>query len=154
MILYHFTSLFHLPGIVAAGEINRGDVPISPDRSVKAPWFTDDPTQEGTVVPSNVCKAGARISVAFNDRDPKLHKWTDLIQQWNIKAAFAETLDLTGGGGSDHWYIYQFGVPSVMWTDVAILNSEGGYTTVSTRALHFTDVVPNFTMQVKQRDIA
>ena len=37
---------------------------------------------------------------------------------------------------------------------VAILNDEGGYTTVSKRALHFTDVVPNFTEQVKQRDIA
>ena len=154
MILYHFTSLFHLPGILGEGEINRGDVPISKTQGLRSPWFTRDGSEEGTLVASNVNKSGVRITVAFNDRDPNLFKWTDLVEQWRISKAWVETLHKTGGEGSDNWFIYRGNVPSSMWTEVAVLTETGDYLPISARALHYTGVVPNFTEQVRQRDIA
>jgi hypothetical protein len=153
MILFHYTSLFHLPGIVAAQSINKGDVPISEDKGFQAPWFTTNPDPDKIIIPSNVCKTGARITVAIPDRDSSLIKWTDVITRWRINPAYADVLHKTGGEDSDSWYIYWGVIHSSMWTEVAILGLDNAYHAISPKALSYTDSVPNFAVQINTSEL-
>ena len=109
LTLYHFTSRRHLHGIAEFG-LTVGDVPtdIAKNRGRVGVWFTAARTAannglEGSVVD----KTRFRLSVAFPDGSPLLHKWTDWAKE-NCTFATVEALHRTAGA-FDAWYVY-FGV--------------------------------------------
>lgn len=153
MILYHYTSVFHLPGIIASQAIAKGDVPISEDKGFQAPWLTTNGDRSKIVIPSNVCKTGARITVALPETDQSLIKWTDVIQRWKISPAYAEILNKTGGKDADSWYIYWGFIRREKWVEIAILGTDDKYHPVSAEALAYQGNVPNYAMQVNMTEI-
>lgn len=124
MILYHFTSQYHLPHIKREG-ITRGDVPITPFGGFNAPWLTSDPNHETQSWNQNVLFAkDIRLTVDISDDDPNLRKWSDVIKEQvkeaegneeaqNSILAWFDILNDVGGGGQDHWYIYMGKIPPV-----------------------------------------
>ena len=120
MKLYHFTDPNRLPSIETSG-INRGDVPITMAGGYNAPWFTTDPTPSNQGWAGGGYKTSLRLTVDIPDADPKLKKWTDIIEEQISNANDPETkkslkqwydiLNSTGGNGQEYWYIYQGTVP-------------------------------------------
>lgn len=119
MILYHFTRPDYVDSIKQNGLI-RGDVPTSPAGGFNAPWLTDDPTasMQDWIVGTDKNKVRFTISIK---QDKNLRKWSDYATSIGMDSAWYKILDKTGGGGSEHWYIFLGRIPASWITDIEYL---------------------------------
>lgn len=109
---FHFTSLFHLPKIMAEGFINRGDVPTSRTGGFKAPWLTTDPDPRhhrwGTGC--NVDKTAVCLDILIPETACHAAiSWLSLRgckAGQNVDPAWWDILNHTGGGSAPSWFIY------------------------------------------------
>ena len=112
MILYHFTSTHHLPGILKEG-LTTGDVPVTPQGvGDVAVWFTERDMSDGnglTLPPGSplrmtVDKTEVRIRVKILTTDRALKKWP----QWGPKRLERWWYDRLNkvGGHYKSWWLY------------------------------------------------
>jgi len=88
MILFHFTSRFHLRGIAKHG-LTVGDVPISRRAGRVGVWFTGIDAPDGHGLSQSVVdKTRFRLSVDIDDDDRKLVYWLD----WAPKNVAPDTI--------------------------------------------------------------
>jgi hypothetical protein len=109
--LYHFTSRYHLKGIMSQGLI-RGDVPTSPMEGFNAIWLTSDPDAgaQGWSAGTVFNKTEVRLTVSVPDI-AKLKHWPSLAKKLSVDPGWYHALDEAGGGGSDNWYVYMGTIP-------------------------------------------
>lgn len=113
MILYHYTSYFHLRGIAEYG-LTVGDVPTDTQRNRGrvGVWFTSSESPEGHGLGGGADKKRYRLSVDLPDNSPSLVRWID----WAPDNVTPETIRALhsavaheGEDGPASWYIL-FGV--------------------------------------------
>ena len=113
MILYHFTSLSHLPKICKSGFLKIGDIPLKQTSNYgedgHGVWFTTassaNPEQHG-LKNLLVDKTVVRFKVDIDEHSLQLFKWSDYAKMNKINKKWYETLDKVGGGLSHTWWLY------------------------------------------------
>ena len=111
MRFYHYTSVEHLKYIKRTG-LNRGDVPLNPHTiGTSAVWLTTDNNAKRQKWAKNGIfnKLACRITVDIPLEDSRLVKWYDFAKEKRVPDYWYKALDVAGGGGSEHWYLF-FGV--------------------------------------------
>lgn len=144
MIFYHFTSLGHLPLILADGALNKGGIMLGEHghQSLNAPWLTLNPDPEreyglafgqmiklppdvskvlGKSWTPSVDKRTARITVKIPSMDRNLKHWIKWIQG----RLGQEMLDwyIESGGGkaqAENWYVYLGTIPRSAFTRIEV----------------------------------
>ncbi|KQO89683.1 hypothetical protein ASF36_22705 [Methylobacterium sp. Leaf90] len=130
MRLYHFTSLGHLPVILATGGLWRGEVPVGDGKeSVRATWFTTDPDGAGHGLDgSSSDKREVRIVVVFprGDRRPVL--WLKFARKF-LDADRIDTLVAKGGGKrkAETWYVCPEQIPREEFRAIEVRGPDGQY---------------------------
>jgi hypothetical protein len=110
MILYHYTSHFTLPEIIATG-LSRGDVALTANRSRNAVWLTTDATPErGHGLDCALNKRAIRITVEIAETDPKLTRWVTWARG-KVADKTKRTLNKTGGNAQASWWLYWGVIP-------------------------------------------
>jgi hypothetical protein len=132
MILYHYTAAEYLPSILESG-ITQGDVPITPTGGFNAPWLTSDRDPAGHGLISILDKRAVRITVKIPANDPRL-KWWPKFAKGRVESSWYDTLDRTGGGKSETWYIYRGVVPANWFLNIERLSEM--YSNVENKDLH------------------
>lgn len=134
MRLYHFTSLGHLPVIVATGGLWRGEVPVGDgSRTLRATWFTTDPDPRGHGLDGSAAdKREVRITVVIPSSDRGLKHWLNFTRTsfgW-LADECVEQLVRTGGGKrkAETWYIYPDQIPPAEFRAIEIRRPDGSYT--------------------------
>ena len=135
MIFYHFTSLGHLPLILASGALNKSGIMLGEHghQSLNAPWLTlnPDPAREyglgfGQMVKlppdvskelgkgwtESVDKRTARITVKVPSTDRRLKHWIKWIQG-RLGQEMLDWYIETGGGKAqaENWYVFLGPIP-------------------------------------------
>ncbi|MFI5222678.1 MAG: hypothetical protein ACHQX3_00285 [Nitrospirales bacterium] len=119
--LYHFTSLTHLPEILAAGAITRGDVPLTPTGGFNTPWLTSDSERVDQYWSVFAAKQVVRFTIHIPKADRKsLVKWSDFALAMHIDPEWYAALDKVAGHRSDAWYLYLDKIPLRWVTDTNI----------------------------------
>ena len=133
MRLYHFTSLGHLPVILATGGLWRGEVPIKDGiQSLRGTWLTTDPDPKGHgLTGSSANKREVRIAVDIDDASPDLHHWLSFTNTRGgyLKPHLVRRLVRTGGGHvkADTWYVYSVQVPPEAFAAIELSQGNGVY---------------------------
>ena len=117
MILYHFTSLQHLPKICKLGYLKFGDIPIRQTKNVgedgHGVWLTTTPfatpEQHGLKNPL-VDKTMVRFKINIDENSPQLFKWSDYAKINKVNRKWYKRLDEVGGGLSHTWWLYIGGI--------------------------------------------
>lgn len=127
MKLYHFTSLYHLPLIKAAGflklvESNVGcpDARFPPCGEHFAPdvvWLTEsiDPSGHG-LDGASVNKREVRIEIDIDDAI----RWRDFVNQYRINPIWRRAMDRSGKYTSRYWWLSTHTIP-VIEANITIL---------------------------------
>ncbi|WP_289015250.1 hypothetical protein [uncultured Methylobacterium sp.] len=130
MRLYHFTSLGHLPVILATGGLWRGEVPIGDGtESLRGTWFTSDPDgAEHGLDGSGVDKRAVRIVVVFPRGDRRVEPWLKLARKITAPEYIA-TLVASGGGKrkAETWYVCPAQIPPEQFRLIELRGSDGRY---------------------------
>jgi hypothetical protein len=113
MILYHFTSLNHLPKICKSGFLKIGDIPLKQTSKYgedgHGVWLTTrlsaNPEQHGLKNPL-VDKTMVRFKIDIDESSPQLFKWSDYAKINKVNREWYKTLDKTGRGLSHTWWLY------------------------------------------------
>lgn len=128
MILYHFTSAFHLPFIEAANEIRvtesnigsplAGFPPVGAHRGPDVVWLLDDPDPAlgHGLTGASVDKTAVRITVDI----PDAVKWTTWRETKRMHPAWRRRFVRAGGGSlaADHWYIATAPIKRDRWVEI------------------------------------
>ena len=133
MRLYHFTSTYHLPLILAAGELAPTESNIgSPSRKHKphgarvgpdVVWFTKSrvvPPGSHGLAGSIVDKAEVRITVEVDDAV----LWSEFSSKHKIDPSWYAVLDARGLGTASSWWVVARAVPSSQWLEVRNLRTK------------------------------
>lgn len=130
MRLYHFTSLGHLPVILATGGLWRGEVPVgSTGASLRATWLTTDPDPAGHGLDgSSADKRAVRIAVDIAEDDVGLEHWLTFTKG-KLSKDNIRYLVHTGGGmaKASTWYVYPAQIPPEAFQAVELRREDGGY---------------------------
>ena len=131
MILYHFTSRYHLPAIMRDGalapvESNVGG-PGEPHKAPDVVWLTTNPERRqgwmkgtggyanGKMAPEAIDKGAVRITVDVPDAVP----WVPWARERGIKQYWLDALANTGGRcDPNEWYIVERPVPCTEWLTI------------------------------------
>lgn len=129
MILYHYTSVVHLPWIVDAGYLGLTDNVLHHDR-IEEPgvcWFLDRPLVE---IPYSHGLAGSivdKTAVQFTVDVPDgwVRRWVPWAQDRGVEPLWLTAMVRAGGGfaAADHWHVTFRTVPRNRW--VSVLLAEG-----------------------------
>ncbi|MCJ2015530.1 hypothetical protein [Methylobacterium sp. J-076] len=131
MRLYHFTSLGHLPVILATGGLWRGEVPLlDGSRITRANWLTSDPDPGGHGLDgSEVDKRAVRIEMEFGPREA--YPWLRFAstRAGYLEPQLVEELVRTGGGQrkARSWYVYPRQIPPSRFLAIKFRRENGGY---------------------------
>jgi len=144
VILYHFTSLGHVPLILQHGGLEKGGVMVGEngEQNLNATWLTTDSSPEHeyglgfgqlTFLPEQyrekgdkpwtecVDKRAVRISVKIPSHDRKLKHWIMWIQGRLGKAMLDWYIEDGGGRQrAEKWYIYQGLIPCSSFLKIEI----------------------------------
>ena len=115
-VLYHYTSAQAAEKILVEG-IRIGDVPTSPSEGCNGVWLTTVDrlgASHGWDSTGFLDKTSVRFVIEMRDRDNRLWHWPRLARRSQIDRNHYETLDRSGNGESDYWYVY-FGTIPVAW---------------------------------------
>ena len=130
MRLYHFTSLGHLPSILATGGLWRGEVPVgSQGLSLRATWFTTDPDAVGHGLDGSAAdKRAVRISVDIEDDSDGLEHWLTFTRG-KLSRDNIRRLVHTGGGQekANSWWIYPDQIPPEQFVAIEFRQDDGTY---------------------------
>lgn len=124
MILYHYTSQFHLPLIEQAGLLKLTDNILDAQKMTepRVCWFLDRPKIE---VPgdhglghSAVDKTAVEIVVDVPDN--WVRKWKPWAIAQGIDAGWLDVMEQIGGGpeASDHWFVTFRPVRADRWVSI------------------------------------
>lgn len=131
MRLYHFTSLGHLPVILATGGLWRGEVPIGDgERSLRGTWFTSDPDPHGHGLDgSSADKREVRIVVVFPRNDRGVTHWLTFARKHRVNPGIVEEMTQTGGGKrkAETWYSYPEIIPVEDFRAIELRRQDGSY---------------------------
>lgn len=129
--LYHFTSTYHLPFIMAHGRVTTSDSDVAVEQyaAPRCVWCTTDPEPEG--------KHGLHARCAVNKEevrftlevpDDLVHEWREWATTQNMDAHWRSALTRSAGGErvTDTWRIVFQHIPASMW--VAVDNLKTGET--------------------------
>jgi hypothetical protein len=119
--LYHYTSYRHLGLILNAGELNRGDVPVTWNTGYNAVWFCHIPSidhQINMLMSPNDDKSEIRITVEFPYPFPRLYRWRDVASRIGVDRQVYRSLDNTANHGSNSWWIYVGAIPVGMFKSI------------------------------------
>lgn len=124
-VLYHFTCLLHLPGILREG-ITQGEVPVSPDRRLNGPNLTTsgNPQAQRWAAGSAGDKTRVRLTVHVPEGDGRLESWQGICRRLRVERRLQRWLDPTGQ--AKFWFIY-WGVIPTEWIKVVELRQDGDY---------------------------
>jgi hypothetical protein len=119
VILYHFTSAYHLSLITAAGHLKVVESNISRTREHAGPdvvWLTSnpEPTAQPWIAGATLDKSEIRITVDVPKREAR--KWRTWAASRGIDSTWAKALALPGCGS---WYVVARPVPSTEWVEIA-----------------------------------
>lgn len=130
MRLYHFTSLGHLPVILATGGLWRGELPFGDgSNSFRATWLTSDPDPGGHGLDgSAVDKREVRITVVFPRGDRRAVPWLKGAHKTLHPDCIAQ-LVATGGGKrkAETWYVCPDQIPPEQFRAIEIRGPDGRY---------------------------
>ena len=110
--LYHFTRPQSIASIRKKG-LNMGDVPVTKSAIPtgedfnNAVWLTEQGTPEpqaGWIGQTN--KAEMRLTVDIEASDMDLWRWRDLAYHLRVESGWYQTLNQSGGGFADKWFVY------------------------------------------------
>ena len=126
MILYHYTTVGHLPEILEDGYLDTTESNMSRTRGHAGPdvcWLTADsdpvtacgqwryvPLAPGLTVDKGRIRFA--VDVAFRD----VHRWRDWVRARGIHPEWARSLARAGGSGQ--WFVVQRRVPRTEWVEV------------------------------------
>lgn len=150
MLLYHFTSLGHLPLILAHGGLEKGDVMIGEDgeRTVNATWLSTspDPDRQGLgpdepiEMPSNLRQLGlpdrletidkrtVRIGVMIPTTDRRLRQWIRYAQGRVGQRMIDLEIKFAGGRAiAEEWFVYLGLIPASRFLRIEIMDERGEY---------------------------
>ncbi|MEG9500336.1 MAG: hypothetical protein MIN69_00430 [Methylorubrum extorquens] len=134
MRLYHFTSLGHLPVILATGGLWRGEVPVGDgSESLRGTWFTSDPDPRGHGLDgSSADKREVRITVVLRHGDRALAHWLKFARG-RLASDCIEELMRTGGGKrkAETWYVYPSQIPPSQFRAIELRREGGCYSPAS-----------------------
>lgn len=137
MQLYHFTSYWHLRGILTDREINCGEVALSPTKIVTTVvnlttngdaatqlWFEElgnvfeiaNPLFTPDVYTIDADKVAVRLTLEIPDKDRRLQRWDTVCIQKKISPACQRAMD--PGKQGREWYVYWGAVPVDWITDM------------------------------------
>ncbi|MGD0235396.1 MAG: hypothetical protein ABSC55_12785 [Syntrophorhabdales bacterium] len=125
LTLYHFTSTHHLEHwpILQQGLVGT-DVPIAIDRPgpLAAVWLTSNPNpaNQGWKDGSTVDKTEVRFTLRFRLPTFSLKKWSIYASEQKVSREWYATLDKTGGGGSDNWWLFFGHVPAEDFVSIEV----------------------------------
>lgn len=116
MILYHFTSRYHLPFILDEG-LTKGDVPISKVLSTQAVNLTTESrahkqrhNQTTHFIfmgqKHKVDKSEIRITIEIPDTEPLLIHWPVFTQKLEMDEAWLKFLHKNTDDNGNAWYLY------------------------------------------------
>jgi hypothetical protein len=113
MILFHFTSRFHLHGIAKHG-LTVGDIPTDISRGAGrvGVWLTSIDAPDGHGLgSSSVDKTRFRLSIDIDDGDRKLAYWSDWAAK-NVTPHTIAALHKAAGQRFETWFVYFGAIPS------------------------------------------
>lgn len=119
MILYHFTSTWHLPQILEDGYIGVTESNLSRHREHAGPdvaWFTKSPTVAGTTFLQGTVVDKTEIRFIVDVPSGDAHKWWTWARRRGIDLRWAR--GLAAAGGSAFWYVIERPVPAAEWRNV------------------------------------
>ena len=120
MILYHFTSRWHLQHIVLDGFIKTTESNVSPHHAHAGSdvvWLTSDPnpaTHSGWKEGSAVDKTEVRFTLELPDTEVRQWQWWS--ENYDIDLRWAAALESVGGHES--WYVIERPVTRFEWTKI------------------------------------
>jgi hypothetical protein len=136
MILYHFTSLLHLPKIMQAGHLRTSETNLHPTIEHYGPdavWFIDIPelgehdhglnaSLPGEVRPD---KTAVRFTVEVPDK--RVVSWLPWAEAQGIDPQWLNVLTHEDGGreGASHWKVVFRSVPEDQWIAVETRQPDG-----------------------------
>lgn len=130
MRLYHFTSLGHLPIILATGGLWRGEVPVGDgSQSLRGTWLTSDPDPRGHGLDgSSADKRQVRIAIVFARNDRAVSNWLKFARG-RLAPGCIEEMTRTGGGKrkAETWYIYPSQIPPAEFRAIELRRDDGSY---------------------------
>lgn len=140
MRLYHFTSLGHLPVILATGGLWRGEVPVGDGtQSLRATWLTTDPDcRWHGLTGSSANKREVRLCVGMVSSTPGLTHWLSFAQtdEGYLEPKLVRRLVKTGGGHvkANTWFIYPEQIPPEAF-EIEISQGNGVYAPITPEQL-------------------
>lgn len=145
MRLYHFTSLGHLPVILATGGLWRGEIPVGDgEHSLRGTWFTTDPDPRGHGLDgSSADKREVRIVVVTARNDRWVEHWLTFARKKRVHPDVVEEMTRTGGGKrkAETWYVYPQLIPVSDFRAIELRREGGGYSPAT--AEEITAAVPH-----------
>lgn len=119
MILYHFTSAWHLPQILEDGYIDVTESNLSQHREHAGPdvaWFTKSPTVAGTTFLRGCSVDKTEVRFIVDVPGGEVQKWWTWARRRGIEPRWAK--GLAAAGGSASWYVIERPVPVAEWRNV------------------------------------
>jgi hypothetical protein len=119
-VLYHYTSHEAAEKILREG-IRKGDVPTSREAGCNGVWLTTVDrlgASHGWDSTGRLDKTSIRFVVELPDRDNRLWHWPRLARRAQIDRDYYDSLDQSGNGESDHWYVYFGTIPVASITEM------------------------------------
>ena len=120
MLLYHYTTSFHMHSIEAEGVLRLTDAVLQPTAS-KGPdqvvWLSDDPTwRQGWQQGSAFDKSEVRIVVDV----PDAKKWRKWARDHGSPRWWMQVLERVGGGHKPglHWFVVERPIPRAEWVRI------------------------------------
>lgn len=156
MILYHFTSRYHLPFILDEG-ITRGDVPISKQLSTQAVNLTTDGRHSHQKYNQTsyfifmgkkhkLDKTEIRITVDIPDTEPLLIHWPEFTNKLNMEQMWLNHLHRNNTG--EAWYLLFKSIPPDQFKTIEInINGNGKWQDINTLAEPIKLVTDKFMFQ-------
>lgn len=132
MILYHFTSLHHLPAILRLGILTTTESNVSPMRAHAGPdvvWLTkDEDPAAGDLEWASLSvwdKTEVRFTVDLNRRNAK--EWLSWSTERGMKKYWRDALIKTGGGmhAARGWYVATRPILQSEWKAVHVRTDDG-----------------------------
>jgi hypothetical protein len=123
LLLYHYTAHEYLESIMRYGSVAAWDVAITPDDfSHSGVWLTTDGVGHGHgLCASALDKFAVRITVRIPSTDRHLVNWRKWSRKRRIDASWYDTLDRSGGGMADTWWVYFGDIPAERFQSVEVL---------------------------------
>lgn len=126
MILYHYTSRFHLPRIEASGYLKTVESNLHPSIPRHGPdvvWLLDTPdlmTEEAHGLSTTPQKTEVRFTVDVPEK--WVRPWVEWSSAQLIDPVWQEIMIVTGGGeeAAAHWMVTFRTIPRKFWVNITV----------------------------------